>query len=143
MDLTTAWQLFISLGVFTALGVSLVNAFGRWRASKAAEPHDYAKSYQVVVQTRDNLAKSLKEEQRQNKLNQEGFNKKLDELSAKLADMSVKMASVQHDARVYARELKNLEIQHEELKKEHEELKKKYAKLQAAYDARPKCGQGE
>ena len=107
MDLTTAWQLFISLGVFTALGVSLVNAYARRQQSKAAEPHDYAKSYQVVVQTRDNLAKSLKEEQRQNKLNQEKFNKKLDKLSTELSSVLGKLKSMQYDARVYVKELRS------------------------------------
>ena len=98
MEFATIWQVILSLGVFTALGVSLVNAYSRWKASEAAEPHDYAKSYQVVVQTRNNLAKALEEERQCRQVDM-----------GKLNDALIQLKSVQHDMRVYSRELKNLE----------------------------------
>ena len=94
MDLTTAWQVFISLGVFTALGVSLINAYARRQASKASEPHEYAKSYQILQQTVSGLSGSLAEE-RQCRRDER---KRLDKV---LAEMS----SMKHDNRVYVKEL--------------------------------------
>ena len=135
MDMTTAWQLFISLGVFTALGVSLVNAYSRRQANKAAEPHEYAKSYQVVVQTRNNLAKALEEEQRQNKLNQEELNKKLDEISVELSGVSAELVSVQEDAATYSRTLQIVQKQNMKLSREYKELKREHENLQAQYRA--------
>ena len=122
MDLTTAWQWFISLGVFTALAVSLVNAYSRRQASKADEPHDYAKSYQVMQQTIDGLVESLKEEQQARRRDSK-------RLKDTISELECKMVSVQEDAAIYAQALQDLETQHEILKKEHADLKKKYDKL--------------
>ena len=98
MDLLTAWQWFISLGVFTALGVSLVNAYSKWKASEADEPHDYAKSYQSLQQTIDGLSESLKDERQCRRQDSE-----------RLDAVLIKLKSVQYDARIYQKELKNME----------------------------------
>ena len=122
MDLAIAWQWFISLGVFTALGVSLVNAYSRWKTSEANEPHEYAKSYQAMQQTINGLVKSLKEEQQARRRDSK-------RLKDTISELECKMASVQEDAAIYAQALQDLETQHEILKKEHADLKKKYDKL--------------
>ena len=132
MEWTLIYQVIIALAA-GGIGAKLVDAFSKWRASKAeieanevavevSEPHDYAKSYQVLQQTVAGLAKSLAEEQQARRRDSK-------RLKDTISELECKMVSVQEDAAIYAQALQDLETQHEILKKEHADLKKKYDKL--------------
>ena len=125
---TQIWPQIILALAAGGIGAGLINAFSKWRASKAEieanEPHDYAKSYQILQQTVEGLSKSLAEERRYRRQDR----KRLDE-------MSIKLKSVQEDAATYSRALQNVEKQNLKLSREYKELKREHENLQAQYRA--------